>query len=192
MKTTTATENDVALSIDAHGGGNLIDIIFYNAVNGIAFPSGLNLHINGDGVGIADQTNFVHIGSANLAVSPKEAVQIGLEAAKEITVSVSVNEVISNVPIALQSNPLSIFLQVSYREPFTEYPMWYMFFGPDGSQNVRYGVLVYVWGDNGRGSTYASPKAPSVHPRHCILCRPQPTTLLQHLRPLHLLHLRQH
>ncbi len=150
MKTTTATDGNVALTIN-YNGNSLISIMFYYAVNGIAFPTGLSLQINGEGGGIADQTEFVHVGNATLAVSPNDAVQIGLQAAKAITVSVQGNDgSYTNVQIALQSNPLSIFLTIAYREPFTEYPEWYMFFGPDGSQNVRYGVLVYVWGDSGQ------------------------------------------
>ena len=105
-------------------------------------------------------TQFLHVGNSTLAVSPDEAVQIGLEAAKKITVSVNG----ANVPIALQSYPLSFYQMTGTREPFTQYPEYYMFFGPDGSQGIRYGVQVYVWAYNGEvaycqtQSTYSPPR----------------------------------
>ena len=48
MKTTTSTDGNVALTIN-YDGNTLISIMFYYAVNGIAFPSGLSLFIHGEG-----------------------------------------------------------------------------------------------------------------------------------------------
>ena len=180
MATTNATQGDAALTIDTHGGTTLIDVTFYSAVNGIAFPTGLTLQINGQGGVISDMTQFLHVGNATLAVSPNEAAQIGLQAAKAITVSVQGSDgSYSSVPIALLVNPLTIHLVTGTREPFTQYPEYYIFFGPDGSQGIRYGVLIYVWGDNGEvaycqaQSTYGPPS--TLYPLPTPIYVPVPT-----------------
>ncbi len=182
MQTTTATNGNVALTISC-SSTTVAYVVFYYAVNGIAFPSGLGLNLDGQSIGIADETQFTRVGNATLGVSPNEAAQIGLEAAQNITVSVEGNDSsYTDVPIALQSNPLSIFLSTAYREPFTEEPYYYMFFGPDGSQGRQGGVEVSVWADNGQvgfcqaENTYAPPTTLYPLPTPTYIPIPTPTS----------------
>ena len=169
LQTTVKAERNLSVTIDTHGGNNLISVSWYSIVNGIAFPTGLFLQINRDDVIISDQTKFVRIGSATLRVTASEAVQIGMETAKKITVKVMQQDgSFADEPFALQNEPLSIFLRIAYREPFTEYPQWYMFFGNDGSQNQEGGVEVDIWAYNGEVAlcqrTHTFYHAPSLNP----------------------------
>lgn len=76
--------------------------------------------------------------------------QIALESARTLTLRVTQDDgAYKDVPVSLRKEPLTVSLEVGKREPFTQYPLWYVFFAFDKPVGGASGAQVGIWADTG-------------------------------------------
>ena len=138
------------LSLEAVSGNSASDMTWNHHINGVDFPTGLQVHINGESVGLDDLSSFVRVGDANVAVDQDTATQLALDSAKLLILNMSqAGDFSQKVPAGLVEKPVSVSLIAEYREPFVEYPLWQVIFYLDKPLGHTVGVQVGVWADTG-------------------------------------------
>ena len=147
----SANKTAGALSLKTISKNGITNMAWSQHLNGVDFPTGLQVHINGESIGITDFSNFAQIGSTNIALSEEQATQVALASAKKVTLNVSqADGSYKEGPVSLIDEPCSISLDAAYREPFTEYPLWQMSFLLVEPVGYTVGVQVAVWADTGK------------------------------------------
>jgi hypothetical protein len=150
IKQTNVTMGNMKLQIT--GSDNLIDIIWWQTINGVDFPLGLSVEfVNGKLKGFSDYSSFYHIGSATVNISQEEAIRITKEQAKGYTtlkVPTDNGDYIE-VTLNLTDEHMIVELQVANREPLTMYPLWYVRLYAEKAYGGTDGFQAGIWADTG-------------------------------------------
>jgi hypothetical protein len=150
IKPTNVTLGNMKLQIIE--ADNLVDILWWQTINGVDFPSGLSVEfVNGELKGFSDYTNFYRVGSADVNVSREEAIHMTKELAKDYTtLNVSTgNGDYTEVTLNLTDEHMTVELQVGNREPFTFYPLWYVRLYAEQAIGSTDGFQAGIWADTG-------------------------------------------
>jgi len=150
IKQTNVTMGNMKLQIIE--SDNLVDIIWWQTVNGVDFPLGLSVEfVNGELKGFSDFSSFYRIGSAVVNISREEAIRITREQAKDYT-TLEVptgNGDYTEVTLNLTDEHMIVELQVANREPLTLYPLWYVRLYADKAYGGTDGFQAGIWADTG-------------------------------------------
>ncbi len=150
VKSSNITTDDLTLQIIK--SDELVSFIWWQTVNGIEFPLWLSINFANDRFkGFSDRSSLYHIGSSSVNISKEEAIQITKDLAKDqSTIKVSTTDgAYKEITFNLTDEHLVSELQVSSRDPFTMYPLWYVRFYFDNPYGGTDGFQAGIWADTG-------------------------------------------